>query len=160
MVDGDIIADNATVVGSIRSTETSDLKRLYDWLIRTRVDKVVYASFGTGTQLSEEEVSNLAKLALSLKDTRYSLLLGLQKSEQGRLRHVFDRILGPVDRVGLGFCEYLSGKFRIDDNVPQENLLLSKKVDLFISHLGFGGFIEGKSAFVLFCRLLYVVCSK
>jgi len=150
MVDGDIIANNATVVGSIRSTETSDLKRLYDWLIRTRVDKIVYASFGTGTQLSEEEVANLAKLTLSLKDTRYSLLLSLQTSEQERLRHVFDRILGPVDRVGSGFCEYLSGKFRIDDNVPQENLLLSKKVDLFISHLGFGGFIEGVNGGVPF----------
>ena len=143
-----IIADNVTVIGSIKSTTTSDLNRLNDWF--TRVDKIIYASFGTGTQLSVIEAKNLAKLALSLEGTRYSLLLSLQKNEQERLRGVFDEVMGSKARDGGGILEYHDGKFRIDNDVPQENLLLSSKVEVFVSHMGMGAFIEGVSGGVRF----------
>ena len=143
VADDHVIADNVTVVGSIKSTATSDLNRLLD-------RKIIYASFGTGTQLSVTEASNLAKLALSLEGTRYSLLLSLQKNEQERLRHVFDKVMGSKAKVGNGFLEYHGGKFRIDNDVPQENLLLSNKVEVFVSHMGMGAFIEGVSGGVRF----------
>ena len=41
----DIIAENVTVVNQINKRETGDLKRLYDWIIRARVNKIIYASF-------------------------------------------------------------------------------------------------------------------
>jgi len=148
VADDHIIADNVTVVGSIKSTVTSDLNRLHDWI--TRVDKIIYASFGTGTQLSVIEAKNLAKLALSLEGTRYSLLLSLQKNEQERLRGVFDEVMGSKARDGGGILEYHDGKFRIDNDVPQENLLLSSKVEVFVSHMGMGAFIEGVSGGVRF----------
>jgi len=148
VADDHIIADNVTVVGSIKSTTTSDLNRLHDWIIR--VDKIIYASFGTGTQLSVIEANNLAKLALSLEGTRYSLLLSLQKNEQERLRGVFDEVMGSKARDGGGILEYHGGKFRIDNDVPQENLLLSSKVEVFVSHMGMGAFIEGVSGGVRF----------
>lgn len=147
IAEGDYIADNATVVGSIQSTETSDLKRLDDWFNRAAVSKIVYASFGTGTQLSIEEATNLAKLALSLENTEYHLLLSLSKGLQERLQHVFNKAFGSKPTMsGDGFSEYKN--FRIDNDVPQENLLLSKmqknkvQVDVFVSHMGFGGYTE------------------
>lgn len=149
IAEGDYIAGNATMVGSIRSTETSDLKRLEDWFDRANVNKVVYASFGTGTQLSVEEATNLAKLSLSLKNSEHSLLLSLSEGSQERLEHVFNQVLeSKPTKVGDGFTEYMNGKFRIDNDVPQENLLLSKlqrnkvQVDVFVSHIGFGGYTE------------------
>lgn len=146
----DIIAENVTVVNQINKRETGDLKRLYDWIIRARVNKIIYASFGTGTQLSDDETVNIAKLAVSLKDTKYCLLLSLQKSEQVRLRHIFDKVIGShPTSAGSGFLEYM-GYFRIDEDVPQENLLLSNKVDVFVSHMGFGSFTEGVNGGVPF----------
>lgn len=149
IADGEPIADNSTVVNSIRSTETSDLSRLDDWIARATVTKIIYASFGTGTVISIEEASNVAKLARSLKNAEHCLLLSLSKGSQERLKPAFDQVLGcKPSKFGDGYFEYMNGKFRIDDDVPQENLLLSKiqgnkvQVDLFISHMGFGAYTE------------------
>jgi hypothetical protein len=116
---------------------------LEDWIERANVGKIVYASFGTGTQLSFAEATNLAKLAISLENTEYHLLLSLSKGSQERLLKVFDReICSKPTKFGDGFLEYKGGAFRIDNNVPQENLLLSNRVEVFISHMGFGGYAE------------------
>ena len=139
------ISDNATVVGSIQSTELSDLNRLKDWFNRGTSDtSIIYAGFGTGTQLSEEESQNLALLALSCHDTKYHLLVSLQKVDQDRLRDVFDLILGEPTKADSndGVLEYIDGLLRIDSDVPQESLLACNKVSIFISHMGFGGFTE------------------
>ncbi|KAL9179258.1 hypothetical protein ACHAXT_008548 [Thalassiosira profunda] len=148
VAEGEPIAENATVVGAIRSTAASDLGRLDEWIERASVSKIVYAGFGTGTQLSEEEAANLAKLANSLADTEYTMLLSLTKGSQKRLQDVFDRIISKPTMIGNGFLEYMNGKLRIDDDVPQESLLLSNfqsngiRVHMFVSHLGFGSYTE------------------
>eukprot|EP00581_Thalassiosira_minuscula_P007372 CAMPEP_0183703926 /NCGR_PEP_ID=MMETSP0737-20130205/1465_1 /TAXON_ID=385413 /ORGANISM="Thalassiosira miniscula, Strain CCMP1093" /LENGTH=563 /DNA_ID=CAMNT_0025930731 /DNA_START=86 /DNA_END=1777 /DNA_ORIENTATION=+ len=151
IAEGDGITPNATVVGSIRSSDTSDLSRLEEWFARANVDSIVYTSFGTGTQLTEEETTNLAKLAVSLAKTEHCLLLSFPKDSQERLQHVFDNVLGSQPTTtGDGFIEYNNGTFRIDNDVPQENLLLAKSqsningsiVKVFVSHMGFGGYTE------------------
>ena len=145
ITDEDYISNSTTVVGSIQSAELSDLNRLKDWFARENFDSsIIYAGFGTGTQLSEEESRNLALLALSCDGTKYHLLLSLQKVDQVRLRDVFDQVLGKptMNDEDDGVLEYMNGLLRIDCDVPQENLLASKKVSMFISHMGFGGFTE------------------
>jgi hypothetical protein len=141
----DIIAPNATVVGSIQSTKTSDLSRLDDWFTRANFDNdIIYACFGTGTLLSEEEARNITLLGRACQGTKYHLLLSQQKDNQDRLRHVFDEVLGEPTKHedDQGIIEYMNGLVRIDCNVPQENLLLSRKVAIFVSHMGFGAFSE------------------
>ena len=51
---------------------------------------------------------------------------------------------------GKDFLEYGNGTLRIESTVPQAEILESGKVDVFISHMGFGGFSEGVRAGVLF----------
>jgi hypothetical protein len=149
ITDDDYIAENATVVGSIQSAETTDISRLSDWFDRSNIENnTIYACFGTGTQLSDEEARNIALLGNSCQATKYRLLLSLQKVDQDRLRHVFDKVLGEssYDDKDNGIIEYKEGLIRIDCDVPQENLLASGKVTIFVSHLGFGAFAEAVCA--------------
>jgi UDP:flavonoid glycosyltransferase YjiC (YdhE family) len=139
---GTYIAENVTVVGSLKSTAPVDISRLDDWITRSSAGKnIIYACFGTGTMLDCEEVKNLARLVLALKDTKYRVLLAVRKEEQDRYQQIFDKMFGlKPSFTADGVLEY--GTFRIDDNVPQESLLQSGKVRLFISHMGFGGYTE------------------
>lgn len=143
IAEGERIADNATVIGAIKSSVTSDLDQLNEWFDRANVNGIVYASFGTGTQLSTDEATNVANLAISLVDTDHHLLFSLPRTQQERFRLLFDEVIGSgPSNEGAGFIEYMNGLLRIDDDVPQENLLMSDKVKLFVSHMGFGGYTE------------------
>jgi len=150
---GERIADNVTVVGSIDTIRTpsgieaelnnSKSEAFAKWFnSSTDNDGIVFASFGTGTQLSVKEVSNIAKLAASLQG-RHRLLLALRPGEQSRLRPIIEDAVGcKPSSVGSGYVEYLDGAFRIDSNIPQAAVLESGKVVAFVSHMGFGGFCE------------------
>ncbi len=143
---GTEIADNVTVIGSLKSNAPVDISRLDDWMSRSGAsDNIIYACFGTGTMLQSDEVTNLAKMVLALQgtNTKYPVLFALRKDEQERYQYIFDNVFGtkPTHQSD-GVVEYNHGKFRIDSDVPQESLLQSGKVRLFISHMGFGGYTE------------------
>ena len=141
---GTEIAENVTVVGSLKSKAQVDKSRLDDWMTRSGAsDNIIYVCFGTGTMLQSDEVTNLAKMVLALQG-KYHILFALRKDEQERYQHIFDNVFGtkPTFQTGDGVVEYNNGKFRIDSDVPQESLLQSGKVKLFISHMGFGGYTE------------------
>jgi len=140
----DYIAANVTVVGSLKSNTPLDISRLDDWMVRSNASKnIIYASFGTGTELSEEEITNLARMVFALEGTDYRVLFALRKEEQDRYHHIFDKVIGSKPTFeALGVVEYGHGAFRIDADVPQESLLQSGRVVLFISHMGFGGYTE------------------
>lgn len=140
---GTKVADNVTVVGALKSDAPVDISRLDEWMARSgdSDNNIIYACFGTGTMLQSDEVTNLAKMVLALNDKR--VLFALRQDEQERYQHIFDNVFGtkPTFKAD-GVVEYNHGKFRIDSDVPQESLLQSGKVKLFISHMGFGGFSE------------------
>ena len=141
---GEFIADNVTVVGSLKSKAPVDISRLDDWMERSNAsEKIVYACFGTGTELSEEEITNLARMVLALEGTDYRVLVALRREEQDRYCDIFDEVIGSKPTFEAdGDVEYGRGAFRIDADVPQESLLQSGRVTLFVSHMGFGGFTE------------------
>jgi hypothetical protein len=141
---GEYIADNVTVVGSLKSNAPVNITRLDDWMCRSSAGKkVIYACFGTGTKLSEEEITNLARMVLALEGTQYRVLLALRKEEHDRYQHTFDKVIGSKPTFQAdGVVEYGRGVFRIDADVPQESLLQSGRVVLFVSHMGFGGYTE------------------
>ncbi len=141
---GDYIAANVTVVGSLKSNAPVDFSRLDDWMGRSNASKnIIYLCFGTGTELSEEEITNLARMVVALEGTEYRVLFALRKEEQDRYRHIFDKVIGSKPTFAAdGVVEYEHGTFRIDADVPQESLLQSGRVVLFVSHLGVGGYTE------------------
>eukprot|EP00804_Cyclotella_cryptica_P012884 CCRYP_002251-RB/>CCRYP_002251-RB protein AED:0.39 eAED:0.39 QI:798/1/1/1/0.33/0.25/4/0/215 len=118
------------------------LGKLDSWINQCHERKLVYVSFGTGTQLSLDETVNLAKMALHLTNDNFRVLISLRKSEQERLGYIFENVMSSV-KVEDGVIEYNNGLVRMDADVPQENLLLSNKVAVFVSHMGFGGYSEG-----------------
>jgi UDP:flavonoid glycosyltransferase YjiC (YdhE family) len=140
---GTEIADNVTVIGSLKSNAPVDISRLDDWMSRSGAsDNIIYVCFGTGTMLQSDEVTNLAKMVLALEG-KYRILFALRQDEQERYQHIFDNVFGTKPTLQSdGVVEYKNGKFRIDSDVPQESLLQSGKVKLFISHMGFGGYTE------------------
>jgi hypothetical protein len=144
ITNGTEIADNVTVIGSLKSNAPVDISRLDDWMSRSGAsDNIIFACFGTGTMLQIDEVTNLAKMVLALEGTNTTILFALRKDEQERYQHIFDNVFGTKPTFqDDGVVEYNHWKFRIDSDVPQESLLQSGKVKLFISHMGFGGFTE------------------
>lgn len=157
MSKGEVIPDNVTAIGSLGVARevvdrevaiASTSKSFQEWF---KVDgRVVYAGFGTGTKLSPAEIYNVAKLCFSLPPG-HRVLLALRSEEQRRLRPMIDGSIGssPTSE-GKDFLEYGNGTLRIESSVPQAEILESGKVDLFISHMGFGGFSEGVRAGVPF----------
>lgn len=141
---GTYIADNVTVIGSLKSHAPVDITRLGDWVGSSNAGQnVIYACFGTGTILSEEEIRNLAKMVIALEVTQYRVLLALRKEEQDRHRQTFDKVICSKPTFEAeGVVEYRHGAFRIDADVPQESLLQSGRVVLFVTHMGFGAFTE------------------
>lgn len=141
---GTYIADNITVIGSLKSDAPVDITRLDDWISRSNAgENVIYACFGTGTLLSGEEISNLAKMVIALEGTQYRVLFALRKEQQDRYRQTFDKVIGSKPTFqSEGVVEYGRGAFRIDADVPQESLLQSGRVVLFVTHMGFGGYTE------------------
>mmetsp|Transcript_1750 Transcript_1750/g.2920 ORF Transcript_1750/g.2920 Transcript_1750/m.2920 type:complete len:314 (+) Transcript_1750:145-1086(+) len=144
ITNGAYIAPNVQVVGSLKSNAPVDITRLDDWINRSNAGKnVIYACFGTGTKLSEEEITNVARMVTALEGTPYRVLFALRKEEQDRYQQTFDRVIGSKPTFQAdGVVEYAHGAFRIDDDVPQESILQSGRVALFVSHLGFGGYTE------------------
>lgn len=141
---GAYIADNATVAGSLKSTTPIDLSHLKDWIGTESPNKsIIYVCFGTGTKLSDVEFSNLAKMAKAFEGSVYRILFALRKEEQDRCQQILDKIIGSKPSfVAEGVIEYGHGLLRIDADVPQEALLQSDKVVIFVSHMGFGGYTE------------------
>ena len=91
---GTEIADNVTVIGSLKSNAPADISRLDDWISRSGAsDNIIYACFGTGTMLQSDEVTNLAKMVLALQGTK-TVLFALRKDEQERYQHIFDSVFG------------------------------------------------------------------
>ena len=144
ITNGAYIPANVQVVGSLKSNAPVDITRLDDWIDRSNARKnVIYLCFGTGTKLTEEEITNVARMVTALEGTPYRVLFALRKEEQSRYQQTFDRVIGSKPTLQAdGVVEYANGTFRIDDDVPQESLLQSGRVALFVSHMGFGGYTE------------------
>ncbi len=159
---GTYIADNVTVIGSLKSNAPADITRLDDWIDRSNAGQnVIYACSGTGTLLSEEEISNLAKMVIAL--TQYRVLFAVRKEEQDRYRQTFDKVLGSKPTFEAdGVAEYRNGVFRIDADVPQESLLQSGRVVLFVTHMGFGGYTEAVNGgkVTLLCIACVIASNK
>jgi len=140
------IAPNVTVIGSIESHPTPLEGDLLRWLSDAAAkDGIVYASFGTGTELNEAEAAAIAgDMVRGLEGTPYPLLIALRVEEQARLRNAIDAAVGsPPTKEADCYLEYLGGRLRIEADVPQSSLLSSGRVRLFLSHMGMGGFVEG-----------------
>jgi hypothetical protein len=154
---------------------------LVEWLEESRSPNgVVYVCFGTGTTLSNAEVSAVTvDLTHSLlhhfggREKAPRVLFALRPSEQARLNQVIQNSIvtgntqtqttntcaGPpsasasnnmITQISEHCTEYLDGQLRIEAVVPQSALLQSGHVVLFVSHFGFGSFTEGVSAGVPF----------
>lgn len=157
------IASNVTVVGTLDTTTTpftTTSAGLKDDNLQTWLDKhgaqngIVYAGFGTGTVLSDQEVAavtgGLVHYCSNTKNAGPSsfflppILLALRSSEQERLRAVIDAAVGSSPTsISATHLEYLNGRLRIQASVPQASLLKSRHVKVFVSHFGMGGFVEG-----------------
>lgn len=145
------ISEKATVIGSLDSCPTPLDGQLKSWLEAQNKAKqgIVYASFGTGTKLSDKEATALVgDMVRSINSsTQHATLVALRSSEQKRLRDVLDATVGcsPTSESER-HLEYLGGRLRIQADVPQSSLLSSGHVRVFISHMGMGGFVEGATA--------------
>lgn len=151
------ISPMVTVVGTLddatdeREPVEGELK---EWLSQAE-SGIVYVGYGTGTKLNENEaVITTGHLFQSLQEGAESsrrILFALRVSEQKRLRSAFDQAFGSSPSAeGDEHLEYMEGRFRIQANVPQASLLNSGQVNVFVSHMGMGGFIEGSQAGVPF----------
>ena len=144
------VAHNVTAVGTLDGDHMTPIHGdLKQWLHMNRArNGIVYAGFGTGTVLSDQEAAAITGGIAHFKDTNGNhlppVLFALRASEQRRLRTVFNDAIGsPPTSVSDTHLEYLHGRVRIQDSVPQATLLSSGQVKVFISHMGMGGFVEG-----------------
>jgi hypothetical protein len=87
------VAPNVTAVGSFDSAPTALQGDLANWVDHVAMDEIVYAGFGTGTELSEQEAAAVVEQLMQEHVSPYPVLFALQESEQKRLRSVFDRAL-------------------------------------------------------------------
>ena len=143
------MASNVTVVGTLDASTTPKndfTEDLQQWLDKHAHNGIVYAGFGTGTVLSDKEAAAVTGRLVHYKNgsSLPPILFALRASEQQRLRAVMDQAVGssPTSQSAT-HVEYLNGRLRIQDNVPQAALLKSEHVKVFISHMGMGGFVEG-----------------
>ena len=144
-----VLADHVTCLGSLDDSPIPLDANLQAWLDR-QTHGIVYASFGTGTELNETEISALTgRLARSLLQpvdgTTYSTLISLRPTEQRRLRRAMDAAVGSSPSAeSETHLEYLNGRLRIQADVSQSTLLQKPNVvKVFLSHMGMGGFVEG-----------------
>lgn len=151
------ISPQVTVVGTL--DDIDDAREPIDedlnhWLNQAE-SRIVYIGFGTGTKLNENEAANatghLYRSLLEQFGEPVRFLFALRGLEQERLRKVFDFAFGSQpSSESKRKLEYMNGHFRIQDNVPQAALLDSGKVNVFVSHMGMGGFTEGSQGGVPF----------
>lgn len=134
------IAEQVTVVGSLEAPTVEPEGDLEEW-IEAAEDGFVYASFGTGTELSADEAAALIKGLAATKSL--PSLVALRSTQQRIFRDVWSEALGAEPTAESStHLEYLGGRIRIQADVPQAAVLASGKAKVFVSHMGMGGFVE------------------
>jgi len=148
-----------TLVGALEDDTTTgdglevEDERLRRWLDRAPSQPTVLLAFGTGVELSEAEASMLAIGLRELARHGVRMILSLRASEQKAHLSTFAKTMGEPSWVseacsadGAVTAEYLGGALRVQPRVPQRALLQSGRIQLFLTHCGFGSLAEAFAA--------------
>jgi UDP-glucoronosyl and UDP-glucosyl transferase len=127
---------------------------LQGWLNSAGESGVIYAGFGTGTTLSDQEATAFTGCLLrSIEEwpsAQPRILFALRSSEIERLEPIISQYLGTTPTFRTKNRIDYGPSLRIESDLPQASLLKEEQIGLFISHMGMGGFVEGVAGGVPF----------
>ncbi|CAI9111870.1 OLC1v1012199C1 [Oldenlandia corymbosa var. corymbosa] len=129
---GPLLADGQSA-GSFESEDSSCVT----WLDKQAPKSVIYVAFGSTSRFSEEQIKEIAS--------------GLELMEKPFLWVAWSGLTnGTSMSFPDGFVDRVAGRGKIVDWAPQERVLAHPSIACFISHCGWGSFMESISMGVPF----------